>query len=97
MMINNNLINSSFKNNVKKFLFLGSSCIYPKKLYNQSKKNIYSSSLEPTNLPYAISKISGIVYCQSLNRQFKKKQSIIVLCLQIYMAKGIILIKQIVM
>ena len=41
MMINNNLINSSFKNNVKKFLFLGSSLHISKKLYNQSKKNIY--------------------------------------------------------
>ena len=74
MMINNNLINSSFKNNVKKFLFLGSSCIYPKVTAQPIKETyLLSSSLEPTNLPYAISKISGIIYCQSLNRQFKNK------------------------
>jgi GDP-L-fucose synthase len=74
IMINNNLINAAQRNNIRKFLFLGSSCIYPKKTSQPIKEEyLLSDYLEPTNLPYAISKIAGIVFCQSLNQQFKNK------------------------
>ena len=71
LMIQSNIINSCYKTNVKKLLFLGSSCIYPK-LSDQPIKESYllSGKLEPTNEPYAIAKISGIKMCESYNRQF---------------------------
>jgi GDP-L-fucose synthase len=70
-MIQSNIINSCYKTNVKKLLFLGSSCIYPK-LSDQPIKESYllSGKLEPTNEPYAIAKIAGIKMCESYNRQF---------------------------
>jgi GDP-L-fucose synthase len=70
-MIESNIIHSSFKTGVKKLLFLGSSCIYPK-LANQPIKEEYllEGKLEPTNEPYAIAKILGIKLCQSFNRQY---------------------------
>ena len=66
-----NVIHYSWVNKVKKLLFLGSSCIYPK-LSKQPIKEEYllSGYLEPTNAPYAIAKIAGIVMCQSYNRQY---------------------------
>lgn len=72
LMIQNNIINSSYKNNVKRLLFLGSSCIYPK-LSSQPIKEEYllNGKLESTNEPYAIAKIAGIKLCESFNRQFK--------------------------
>lgn len=72
LMIQNNIIYSSYKNNVKRLLFLGSSCIYPK-LSSQPIKEEYllSGKLESTNEPYAIAKIAGIKLCESFNRQFK--------------------------
>ena len=74
IMINSNLINYSFEHKVKKFLYLGSSCIYPKVTKQPIKEEyLLSSSLEKTNLSYAISKITGIIHCQSLNRQFKNR------------------------
>ncbi|HOX79223.1 MAG TPA: GDP-L-fucose synthase [Bacteroidales bacterium] len=72
LMIQNNLIHSSYKNGVKKFLFLGSSCIYPK-LAPQPLKEEYllTGSLEPTNEPYAIAKIAGIKMCENYYRQYR--------------------------
>jgi GDP-L-fucose synthase len=70
-MIESNIINSSWKFGVKKLLFLGSSCIYPK-LAKQPLKEKYllSDYLEKTNEPYAIAKISGIKLCESYNIQY---------------------------
>jgi GDP-L-fucose synthase len=66
-----NVIMSSFANDTKKLLFLGSSCIYPR-LSNQPIKESYllTGDLEETNEPYAIAKISGLKLCESLNRQY---------------------------
>ena len=70
IMIQTNIIHSSFKFNVKKLLFLGSSCIYPR-LSDQpiSEDALLTGPLESTNEPYAIAKISGIKLCESYNRQ----------------------------
>ena len=72
IMIEMNVINSAYKNNVSKLLFLGSSCIYPK-LASQpiSEDSLLTGSLEPTNEAYALAKISGLKYCEYLNRQYK--------------------------
>ena len=69
--IQNNVINASFEHDVERFLFLGSSCIYPK-LAEQpiSEISLLNGHLEPTNEPYAIAKICGIKLCESYNRQF---------------------------
>ena len=71
LMIELNLINAAILNGVKKLVFLGSSCIYPK-LAPQPLKEEYllTGSLEPTNEWYAMAKISGIKLCQSANKQF---------------------------
>lgn len=71
LQIQNNIIHQSYLNGVTKLLFLGSSCIYPK-LCPQPMKEEYllTGSLEPTNEPYALAKISGIKMCQSYNRQY---------------------------
>ena len=73
MQIQNNLIDSSHKNGVCKFIFLGSSCIYPK-LAKQPLKEEYlmTDSLESTNEWYAIAKISGLKSCQAIRKQFNK-------------------------
>jgi GDP-L-fucose synthase len=70
LMIQNNVVHSSFVNAVKKLLFLGSSCIYPK-LAPQPLKEEYllTGTLEDTNEPYAIAKIAGIKLCESYKRQ----------------------------
>jgi GDP-L-fucose synthase len=71
LMIQNNIIFHAYKNNIKKLLFLGSSCIYPKLSKQPMKEeDLLSGYLEPTNEPYAIAKISGIKLCESFNRQF---------------------------
>jgi len=71
LQIQNNLIHASYINKVKKLLFLGSSCIYPKFANQPIKEDeLLSGKLEPTNEPYAIAKIAGIIMCQSYNRQF---------------------------
>ena len=71
LMIQNNLILSSLKNSVKKFLFLGSSCIYPKKANLPiSEDQILTGPLEETNKSYAIAKIAGIQLCQSYRKQY---------------------------
>ncbi|KFF00350.1 GDP-L-fucose synthase [Chryseobacterium formosense] len=73
MQIQNNLIDASLKNDVKKFIFLGSSCIYPK-LAPQPLKEDYllTDSLEPTNEWYAVAKITGIKAVESIRKQFDK-------------------------
>jgi GDP-L-fucose synthase len=71
LMIEANLIHAAYASGVKKLLFLGSSCIYPK-LAEQpmSEEALLSGHLEATNEPYAIAKIAGIKLCESYNRQF---------------------------
>lgn len=71
LMIQNNVIYSAYESGVSQLLFLGSSCIYPK-LANQpiAERELLSGSLEPTNEPYAVAKISGIKMCESFNRQY---------------------------
>ena len=72
MTIQNNLINAAFKYNVKRLVFLGSSCIYPANSKQPIKESyLLTGPLEETNDAYAIAKISGIKYCQSLNEQYK--------------------------
>jgi GDP-L-fucose synthase len=73
MVIQNNLIDFSLKSEVKKFIFLGSSCIYPK-LAPQPLKEEYllTSELEPTNESYAIAKITGVKACEAIRKQFGK-------------------------
>lgn len=70
-MIEANVIHSAYKNSVKKLLFLGSTCIYPK-LAKQpmSEEELLTGKLESTNEPYALSKILGIKLCESYNRQY---------------------------
>tara|TARA_Y100000385_G_scaffold26604_1_gene25274 strand:+ start:360 stop:1319 length:960 start_codon:yes stop_codon:yes gene_type:complete len=73
MQIQNNLISAAHQNNVSKFIFLGSSCIYPK-LAPQPLKEEYllNGSLEPTNEWYAIAKISGVKLCEAISSQYGK-------------------------
>ncbi|WP_406684188.1 GDP-L-fucose synthase [Seonamhaeicola sp. MEBiC1930] len=73
MQIQNNLIDAAHKSNVEKFVFLGSSCIYPK-LAPQPLKESYllTGPLEPTNDGYAIAKISGVRLCKALRDQYNK-------------------------
>ena len=77
LMIQTNVIHSSFLNGVKKLLFLGSSCIYPKYANQPMKEeDLLTGKLEQTNEPYAIAKIAGIKMCESYNRQYGKSHSI---------------------
>ena len=71
LSIQTNIIHSSYKYGVKKLLFLGSSCIYPKFAKQPMKEEyLLTDTLEPTNEPYAISKIAGIKMCQAYNKQY---------------------------
>lgn len=71
MMIQNNVIHHAWKNNVKKLLFLGSSCIYPKMAPQPMKEEyLLTGKLEPTNEPYAIAKIAGIEMCDAYRAQY---------------------------
>lgn len=71
LQLQNNVIHSAYQNNVKKLLFLGSSCIYPKHAPQPIKEEyLLTGELEPTNEPYAIAKIAGIKMCQAYNRQY---------------------------
>ena len=73
LQIQNNLIDFSHKSNVKKFIFLGSSCIYPKFAEQPLKEEyLLTNSLEPTNEWYAIAKIAGVKTCQAIRNQFGK-------------------------
>jgi len=71
LQIQNNVIHFSWKQGVRKLLFLGSSCIYPKMAPQpMNEEMLLSGYLEPTNEPYALAKIAGIITCQSYNRQY---------------------------
>lgn len=71
LMIEANIIHSSYKSGVKKLLFLGSSCIYPKFAEQPIKEDsLLTGLLEPTNEPYAIAKIAGIKLCHAYRRQY---------------------------
>ena len=71
MMIQNNVIHQSYVNGVKKLLFLGSTCIYPKNAPQPMKEDyLLTDTLEYTNEPYAIAKIAGIKMCESYNLQY---------------------------
>ena len=71
MMIQNNVIHQSYLNNVKKLLFLGSTCIYPKNSQQPMKEEyLLTDTLEYTNEPYAVAKIAGIKMCESYNIQY---------------------------
>lgn len=71
LMIEANVIHSAFTTGVKKLLFLGSSCIYPKFAEQPIKESeLLMGALEPSNEPYAIAKIAGIKLCESYNRQY---------------------------
>ena len=71
IMIQNNVIHQSYLHGVKKLLFLGSTCIYPKNTYQpMSEDSLLTSALEYTNEPYAIAKIAGIKMCESYNLQY---------------------------
>lgn len=72
IMIQSNVISSSWKHNVKKLLFLGSTCIYPRDAPQpMNEDSLLTSQLEYTNEPYAIAKISGLKMCESFNIQYK--------------------------
>ena len=71
LMVQANVIHAAFQNGVKKFLFLGSSCIYPRLAAQPMREDaLLTGMLEPTNEPYAIAKIAGIKMCESYNRQY---------------------------
>lgn len=73
LQIQNNLIHASHKNEVEKFIFLGSSCIYPKHAPQPLKEEyLLTDSLEPTNEWYAIAKIAGVKACEAIRKQFGK-------------------------
>ncbi|MDC3350491.1 GDP-L-fucose synthase [Flavobacteriaceae bacterium] len=73
MQIQNNLIDEAFKSGIEKFIFLGSSCIYPKFAPQPLKEDyLLTDSLEPTNECYALAKITGIKACESIQKQFGK-------------------------
>ena len=71
LMVQANVIEAAFRNGVRKLLFLGSSCIYPRNVAQPMREDaLLTGTLEPTNEPYAIAKIAGIKLCESYNRQY---------------------------
>jgi GDP-L-fucose synthase len=77
LIIETNIINSSFVYNVKKLLFIGSSCVYPKSCQLPTKEDtLLTGALEPTNEPYSIAKIAGLKLCESYNRQYGNSHDI---------------------
>ena len=71
LMVEANVIDAAYRNNVKRLLFLGSSCIYPKAVKQPMQEDaLLTGVLEPTNEPYAVAKIAGIKLCESYNRQY---------------------------
>jgi len=77
LMIEANVIHQAFSSGVKKLLFLGSSCIYPKMAEQpMSEEALLTGQLESTNEPYAIAKIAGIKLCESYNRQYSSSHGI---------------------
>ena len=77
LMIQANVIEAAFQNDVQKLLFLGSSCIYPRMAEQPMREAaLLTGTLEPTNEPYAIAKIAGIKLCESYNRQYGSSRGI---------------------
>ena len=77
LMVEANVIDTAFRNGVKKLLFLGSSCIYPKLAEQPMREDaLLTGMLEPTNEPYAIAKIAGIKLCESYNRQYGQSHGV---------------------
>ena len=77
LMVQNNVIHQAFVAGVKKLLFLGSSCIYPRLAPQPMSEDVLlTGKLEPTNEPYAIAKIAGIKLCESYNRQYGQSHGI---------------------
>jgi GDP-L-fucose synthase len=77
LMMEANIIDAAFRNGVKKLLFLGSSCIYPKLASQPMREDaLLTGTLEPTNEPYAIAKIAGIKLCESYNRQYGQSHGV---------------------
>ena len=77
LMIQANVIEAAFQSGVKKLLFLGSSCIYPRLASQPMREDaLLTGTLEPTNEPYAIAKIAGIKLCESYNRQYGASHSV---------------------
>ena len=77
LMMQNNVIHQAFESGVKKLLFLGSSCIYPKLAPQPMAEDaLLTGTLEPTNEPYAVAKIAGIKLCESYNRQYGQSHGI---------------------
>lgn len=77
LMVQNNVIHQAFFYGVKKLLFLGSSCIYPKLAPQpMSEDALLTGKLEPTNEPYAVAKIAGIKMCESYNRQYGQSHGV---------------------
>jgi GDP-L-fucose synthase len=74
ILIQSNIIDACLKNNIERHIFLGSCCIYPKFCDQPMKEDfLLTGELEPTNEPYAVAKISGIISCQALHKQYKLK------------------------
>ena len=77
LMVEANIIDAAYRNGVKKLLFLGSSCIYPKLAAQpMAESALLTGPLEPTNEPYAVAKIAGIKLCESYNRQYGKEHGV---------------------
>lgn len=77
LMMQANIIDAAFRNGVRKLLFLGSSCIYPKLAEQPMGEGaLLTGTLEPTNEPYAIAKIAGIKLCESYNRQYGQSHGV---------------------
>jgi GDP-L-fucose synthase len=77
LMVQANVIHAAFQNGVKKLLFLGSSCIYPRMAQQPMREDaLLTGTLEPTNEPYAIAKIAGIKLCESYNRQYSESHCV---------------------
>lgn len=77
LMVQSNVVEAAFRAGVKRILFLGSSCIYPKYAQQPMREDaLLTGHLEPTNEPYAIAKIAGIKLCESYNRQYGQSQGV---------------------
>lgn len=77
LMMQANVIGSAFRHGMQKLLFLGSSCIYPKMASQPMREDaLLTGTLEPTNEPYAIAKITGIKLCESYNRQYGQSHGV---------------------
>ncbi|HSW13473.1 MAG TPA: GDP-L-fucose synthase [Solimonas sp.] len=77
LMIEANVVEAAFRHGVRKLLFLGSSCIYPRMAAQPMREDaLLTGTLEPTNEPYALAKIAGIKLCESYNRQYGQSHGI---------------------